>query len=101
MGEIKDKLVLIIVTSVLTALLSASGTAIYFYFDTKYTIQAFSKQWEAQNKKDEVQDIEIRLNTSEINGIKVNAATYSAEMSNNNKLLEEVRSDVKKLLKRD
>lgn len=101
MGELKDKLILIIVTSLVTALLSASGTAIYFYFDTKYTIQSFSKQWEDQKKKDEAQDIEIRLNTADITGVKINIATFGTNMENNNKLLEEVRGDVKKLLKRE
>lgn len=101
MGEIKDKLILILVTSLTTAILSAAGTAVYFYFNTTHTLQQFTKDWEEQEKKDEVQDIEIRLNTSEINGIKIEMATFSSEMNNNTKLLEEVRGDVKKLLKRE
>lgn len=53
-----------------------------------------------QAKKDEHQDIEIRLNIAEINQIKINYAEIGANMNNQNELMKEMKADIKKLLNR-
>lgn len=53
-----------------------------------------------QSKKDEQQDIETRLNTAEINQIKINYAEIGANMNNQNELMKEMKADIKKILNR-
>lgn len=54
-----------------------------------------------QEKTDEHQDIEIRLNSSEINGLRLEITALRAETNTNTRLLEEVRADIKKLLQKE
>lgn len=53
-----------------------------------------------QSKIDEHQDIEIRLNATEINQIKVDYAEINANMNHQNELMREMKTDIKKILNR-
>lgn len=92
---LKDKLIIILVTSVITSLTSVGGTAIYFYFNTNYALRDIGEEF----KRTRSEIIILKEDVKDLQGENIELRQAIIRQEENQKFIIEKISDINSSLK--